>query len=117
MTLCIVFLFACLFSLSLSLFLLSFLFFLPSFFLCRVLLQFLIIGFLVFNLVNQFKPLDQHSQYVGSLVIRVTELALPIWFCCSLWNCKQLVIISWEGGKKGREEGGGVSYVLVYICH
>ena len=52
-------------------------------------LQALIISLLVFNMVSRMKPVDDYSQYVASLVIRVTELVMPVWFCCSLWNYKK----------------------------
>ena len=51
--------------------------------------QALIISLLVFNMVSQLKPVDNYSQHVASLVIRITELVMPVWFCCSLWNYKK----------------------------
>ncbi|CAI8037965.1 hypothetical protein GBAR_LOCUS21192 [Geodia barretti] len=55
----------------------------------NALMQALIISLLVFNMVSRLKPVDDYSQYVASLVIRVTELVMPVWFCCSLWNYKK----------------------------
>jgi hypothetical protein len=55
----------------------------------NALMQALIISLLVFNMVSRMKPVDDYSQYVASLVIRVTELVMPVWFCCSLWNYKK----------------------------
>ena len=52
-------------------------------------LQALIIALLIFNMVSHFKPVDNYSMYVASIVIRVTELVMPVWFCCSLWNYKK----------------------------
>eukprot|EP00731_Ephydatia_muelleri_P030731 Em0022g245a len=47
-----------------------------------------IILFLLFNLVSQFLPVNIESHLAGSLVVRIIELGLPVWFCCSLWNYK-----------------------------
>ena len=54
-----------------------------------LLVQALIIALLVFNMVSHFQPVDNYSIYVASIVIRVTELVMPVWFCCSLWNYKK----------------------------
>ncbi len=54
-------------------------------------MQAMIIGLLVFNMVGRFNHVDSYSLYVCAIVIRVTELVLPVWFCCSLWNYKKLV--------------------------
>ena len=35
--------------------------------------------------------MDSYSLYVCAIVIQVTELCMPLWFCCSLWNFKQYV--------------------------
>ena len=56
-------------------------------------MQTLIIALLVFNMVGRFIYIDSRSLYVCAILIRVTELVLPVWFCCSLWNYKQSVII------------------------
>ena len=37
--------------------------------------------------------MDHYSLNVASLVIRVTELVMPVWFCCSLWNYKKCVCV------------------------
>jgi hypothetical protein len=55
----------------------------------NALMQALIIALLVFNMVSHFKPVDNYSIYVASILIRVTELVMPVWFCCSLWNYKK----------------------------
>lgn len=49
----------------------------------------LIISLLVFNMVVRYVPVNSYSLYVCAVVIRVTELIMPLWFCCSLWNFKQ----------------------------
>ena len=49
----------------------------------------LIICLLVFNMVSRFLPVDHYSLYVSAIIIQVTELGMPLWFCCSLWNFKQ----------------------------
>ena len=51
--------------------------------------QSLIICLLVFNMVSRFLPVDHYSLYVSAIIIQVTELGMPLWFCCSLWNFKQ----------------------------
>ncbi|KAL5460542.1 hypothetical protein EMCRGX_G033994 [Ephydatia muelleri] len=51
-------------------------------------MQVFIILFLLFNLVSQFLPVNIESHLAGSLVVRIIELGLPVWFCCSLWNYK-----------------------------
>lgn len=52
-------------------------------------MQSLVISLLVFNMVSHFQQVDQYILYVGAIVIRVTELCIPVWFCCSLWNYRQ----------------------------
>jgi hypothetical protein len=53
-------------------------------------MQGLIISILLLNMVGRFQPVDSYSLYICAIVIRVTELIMPLWFCCSLWNYKQL---------------------------
>ena len=53
-------------------------------------MQGLIISILILNMVGRFQRVDGYSLYVCAIVIRVTELIMPLWFCCSLWNYKQL---------------------------
>lgn len=55
----------------------------------NALMQGLIIVLLVFNMVVRYIPVDSYNLYVCAIVIRVTELIMPIWFCCSLWNFKE----------------------------
>lgn len=55
----------------------------------NALMQSLIISLLVFNMVVRYIPVDSYNLYVCAVIIRVTELIMPIWFCCSLWNFKQ----------------------------
>ena len=52
-------------------------------------MQGLIISILLLNMVGRFQPVDSYSLYICAIVIRVTELVMPLWFCCSLWNYKQ----------------------------
>ena len=52
-------------------------------------MQGLIISILVLNMVGRFQRVDSYSLYICAIVIRVTELIMPLWFCCSLWNYKQ----------------------------
>lgn len=56
--------------------------------LSNVLMQLVIIALLIFNMACRFLPVDSQSMYIGAVVIRVTELCVPLWFCCSLWNYK-----------------------------
>ena len=56
-------------------------------------MQGLIIGILILNMVGRFQHVDSYSLYICAIVIRVTELIMPLWFCCSLWNYKQLSIV------------------------
>lgn len=55
-------------------------------------MQGLIISILLLNMVGRFQLVDSYSIYICAIVIRVTELIMPLWFCCSLWNYKQLSI-------------------------
>ncbi len=55
----------------------------------NALMQSLIIALLVFNMVVRYIHVDGYNLYVCAIVIRVTELIMPLWFCCSLWNCKE----------------------------
>jgi len=55
----------------------------------NALMQTLIIALLVFNMVVRYIPVDGYNLYVCAIVIRVTELIMPLWFCCTLWNCKE----------------------------
>lgn len=52
-------------------------------------MQGLIISLLIFNMVVRYIPVDSYNLYICAVVIRVTELIMPFWFCCSLWNFKQ----------------------------
>ena len=54
--------------------------------------QCLIIALLLLNLASRFNVVNSHSVYTGNMVIHVIELGLPIWFCCTLWNFKRLVL-------------------------
>ena len=56
-------------------------------------MQGLIISILLLNMVGRFQPVDSYSLYICAIVIRVTELIMPLWFCCSLWNYKQLSLL------------------------
>jgi len=55
----------------------------------NALMQSLIISLLVFNMVVRYIPVNSYNLYVCAVVIRVTELIMPLWFCCSLWNFKR----------------------------
>ncbi len=61
--------------------------------LSNAVMQSLIIALLVFNMVVRYVPVNSYNLYVCAMVIRVTELLMPLWFCCSLWNFKQSVSI------------------------
>ena len=67
-------------------------------------MQGLIIGILILNMVGRFQRVDSYSLYICAIVIRVTELIMPLWFCCSLWNYKQLSVLLCSIGERG--EGG-----------
>lgn len=56
-------------------------------------MQGLIISILLLNMVGRFQRVDSYSLYICAIVIRVTELIMPLWFCCSLWNYKQLSVL------------------------
>ena len=58
----------------------------------NALMQSLIIALLIFNMVVRYFPVDSYNLYICAVVIRVTELVMPLWFCCSLWNFKQLSV-------------------------